>query len=255
MPMSMRSTPPIASLQRTLGGRGFAVTAAVADRGCRITPGIAGQLQFGHDVTTVNGVTTAVVSAVASIADMPHADVSRWLIGKRFVVARPGGRIDVVLDLELFLGDAAWTGSLRSSGRGLYRLLRQLLADLRVTLSEPVGGRQLPSLSQAGPTAHLDFMVLGDLTAGRCGLVATSPRGDQAARHLRRRVCDLLITEVLPDMARALRAAANASQDRNTAPQTGCDVIVPAAGIAVLLPGEAPALAVAEVTTAYRSSP
>jgi hypothetical protein len=167
-------------------------------------------MRFGNDVTVAtDGALTLPVTCALRLRDGgPFNQVSRWTIGKSFLLSFSGKQIRIPLHLDVAIAGSVSPAFFDQHISHSYAHLRNLIADARETLTElPRGEYATPVRGNSGPVVHIETVAVGDLVAGRSGLLKSS-RASFAVEDiaLRLRACDLLEWDVLPDVAAALHA-------------------------------------------------
>ncbi len=193
---------------RTVLAAGGYRSAVTSVRGIRSLPsGCAMALQFGDQVTVgESGSPSLTIQCSLRInGEEERSDnVTRWRIEKWCPRSAGADAFDLAITADLVLGGAVTLADVASPGGDAYRHLRTLIADARDTLNELAVDQERPEMT--GPTVRIEARQLGDLIAGRSGLIAPH-RSHVSSRYLRmtHAACDWLGNEVLPDLARAVR--------------------------------------------------
>jgi hypothetical protein len=193
--------------------------------GCHVTPAsVAGiprvdedgflTIRFGDHVKMAAGSIPAIrVSCTLRLGEKSRSDrLSRWIIEKTFISSVVSGGIRICVELDLLLAGGVRTASFQAQGSGLYAHIQALILDARDTLSElPVSGDIVMGRDDAGPIVHIEAVAVGDLLAGRSGIVRSScssfSKGEIA---LRVAACDALAYEIVPGVVKALHAGVSA---------------------------------------------
>jgi hypothetical protein len=182
---------------------------ATSVRGIRSFPaGCAVALQFGDKVTVgQSGRPTQTIQCSLRIngEDDRTDDVTRWRIERWCPRSAGSDAFNLAIEADLILGRNISLVDVAAHGGGAYRHLRVLIADARDSLSELAVDRQQADIT--GPAMRIEARQLRDLVAGRSGFVAPH-RARVSSQYLRMTyaACDWLADEVLPDLARAVRA-------------------------------------------------
>jgi hypothetical protein len=215
-----------ADLASLLKARGYGVTATTLTNAVMPTAGVCGMLRFGDDVARLDGVADVAVRLAAQVRGTGRAAVTQWKLRKIFAAHGPHQRhhhrLQISLQVDLLVSGQLTAGFIRSRGRDGHRLICHLLDDLKRSIFAA------PALRQNGNTGYLEFALIGDLVAGRSGLVRGSPTASAAEQALRLAVCDRLKHEVLSDLGSVLRDAARLL-DRATPAPAASSPLVPTA--------------------------
>ena len=189
--------------------------------GCRVS------LQFGDQVARDDdGVMHVVIRCSLEINgnDERTGEVTYWQIRKVLPITVDGNRFHFAVETDLLLGGMIRLDDVLTQGGEIFRHLRLLISDARLTLAH------LPLNDRLGedadpPVLRIEARFAAGLAAGRSGLVVGDPAdaGVPAAAPFRtttRQVgigiaaCDCLTDQVLPDLAQAVRAMI--AQQRST---------------------------------------
>jgi hypothetical protein len=193
--------------------------------GCQVTPAsVAGiprvdedgflTIRFGDHVKMAAGSIPAIrVSCTLRLGDRSRSDrLNRWIVQKAFISSVVPGGIRICVELDVVLAGTVRTASFQAQGSGLYAHIQALILDARDTLSElPVSGDSVTVRDDAGPVVHIEAVAVGDLLAGRSGLVRSRCSGfNKGEIVLRVAACDALAYEIVPNVVKALRAGVSA---------------------------------------------
>ena len=227
MPVSS-STAPVGSecvvttddLRRLLAACGYDST-VVDGAKLAVPAGCSIALQFGEDIALGDDETAraAVRCKLAIGANHQHAGgASRWHIHKLIALSGDTDRFCVAIEAELLLGAGLTFGDTLLQGSKIFDHLRLLLADARETLhSLPRSRRDDAQID--GPTLRVEARFVGELAAGRTGLVRAgtgpgsrpglAPRQISAVnQRLLSAACTCVADQLIPDLSRALRELA-----------------------------------------------
>jgi hypothetical protein len=189
--------------------------------GCRVS------LQFGDQVVRDgDGLTHVAIRCSLEINgnDERIGEVSYWQIRKVLPVTVDGERVHFALETDLLLGNMIRLDDVLTHGAEVFRHLRLLISDARLTLAHlPLNDRL--GEDAAAPVLRIEARFAADLAAGRSGLVVSDPAetGGPAAAPFRTTArqaaigiaaCDCLADQILPDLAQAVRAMI--AQERST---------------------------------------
>jgi hypothetical protein len=137
-----------------------------------------------------------------------HPRSQRWTVAKEFESAGPVHEAGLAFNADVIVtGDV----SDQATGKRLqdcYACLKELIGDARRTLTDLARER-----ARSGPrqvtcsTVHVELVCIGDLVAGRTGLLRAMRRQavTESEIALRLRACDILEFAVLADVAAMLR--------------------------------------------------
>lgn len=220
-------------LRVLLAAAGYRST-MVSVHGWHLLPvGCSVVLQFGDGVMSENAAKRIPikVSIVINGAEEHVGGITRWQIDKMVSVGAGADEFTLVLDADLLLGSAVSLDEWTVRGEEALSHLTSLIADLRETLSAlPLSERRGEDARRL--TARVEARYVGDIVAGRTGLVHVDD-GDGRARGRPPRIstrslhdfvttCDGLAGEVLPELARVVRATFAASPpDQSPSLQAG----------------------------------
>jgi hypothetical protein len=191
---------------------GYRSTAVLLAGGHPLSPGCILSLQFGDQIAIgAGGAMRLTIRCSLQIngADDRGHDLTYWHIGKLFRPSAGPDGFDIAIEADLILGGDEMLADVLAHGGEAYRHLRVLIADARATLLDLLiddrSGRE-----PEGPVVRIEAKFLGDLAAGRSGLVpSTGPRSPHRASTTTARLrmiqtaCDCLNEDVLPDLERA----------------------------------------------------
>jgi hypothetical protein len=181
--------------------------------GCRVS------LQFGDQLTRDgDGQTQVRIRCSLEIDgnDERIGEVTYWQIRKVLPITVEGDRVHVALETDFLLGNMIRLDDVLTHGAEVFRHLRLLISDARLTLAHlPVDDRL--GEEAAAPVLRIEARFAAHLAAGRTGLVVpdSAEAGGRAAapfrtstRHVSIGIaaCDCLADQVLPDLAQAVRA-------------------------------------------------
>jgi hypothetical protein len=181
-----------------------------------LSPGCTVALQFGDQIAMSGGGATRLTircSLQINGVDDRIDGATYWQIRKLFRLAIGTDGLSVAVEADMILGSGKRLADIPVDGGDAYRHLRRLIADARATLHD-LSIDDRPGWEPAGPVLRIDAKFLGDLAAGRSGLVAStdpgisSHRASTTTRHLSmmQAACDCLNDDVLPDLSRAVRS-------------------------------------------------
>jgi hypothetical protein len=176
-------------------------------------------LQFGGDVARdADGTPRLTVRCrVILNGDAPYEGVTNsWQVDRIVACGEGEARLRIAVEAMLVLG-AVTRDEVVTRGGDVFRHLRLLIADARATLyAQPLGRVEATAPS---PAVRIEMRSVGELVAGRSGLIdRRRVRMTASAHRLRvsrmspadvRRgvaVCDYLADDLLPELARAVRA-------------------------------------------------
>jgi len=196
----------------------------VQSHGYRLTPASAAKLpsftedlflvlQFGGNANVMaEGASPIAVDCTVRVrGSYAETKTCRWMMRKSFFTRFNQRKAELT-----FLLDAAVAGDLAQE-HFQQRLtetvnhVQSLVADARSSLLS-VLAKDKNRVRQVGvgPAVHIETIVIGDLIAGRCGLLKSSGSSFDRDELLRRiQVCDALEHDIIPDVASALRACAS----------------------------------------------
>ncbi len=213
---------PLLSGERLRAGLeacGYRCTSASLSGVRSIAPGCTMSLQFGDRVgKEADDVTCLTVRCSIQIngGGEQIGEATRWRIRKE--VPAPGAvpGLHFAIEADLIIGHDISLAEVLAHGGDVYRHLHMLIGDASATLYDLSinDGRGFDAGALVvAPVMRIEARFVGDLAAGRSGLVASDGAGDfthsasVAARHLRitRVACDWLKDDVLPDLASAIR--------------------------------------------------
>jgi hypothetical protein len=212
--MSLPPLPSVDRLHAVLEACSFRCATALLAGTHSLASGLTLALQFGDRIAVgAGGARRLTIRCSVQIngGDRRARGVSYWQI-RRLLRPDPGEGLGIAIEADLILGGETGLADILAHGGDVYRHLRRLIADARDTLHDlRIDDR--PRRGIDGPVLRIEARFLGGLAAGRSGLVvcpepvASSSVGITSA-HLRmsRAACDCLSYEVLPDLARAIRA-------------------------------------------------
>jgi hypothetical protein len=182
-------------------GAKFAVPA-----GCSIN------LQFGEDIALGDGETAraAVRCKLAIGANHQRSGrASRWHIHKLLALSGDADRFCVAIEAELVLGEGLALGSTLTRETKAFDHLQLLLADARETLQAIPRARR-DDAEIDGPVLRIEARFVGELAAGRSGLVRSGPGGSAprqisaVSQRLLSAACTCVADQLIPDLARVL---------------------------------------------------
>lgn len=204
----MRSSSPLFTLDHmhaTLAARGFRIAAMPLGRARLLGPGCALAAQFGdHMHLDESAKASLVVKCILKInGETDCIDTTRWRVTRSCSLSLGQDLLDIMIDADLFVGDVTTT-DIEAHGSDAYRHLRMLIADARHTLHDLPITRHDDCIT--GPAMRIEVRFLGEIAAGRSGLIAARDI-PVSGRYVRmaRTVCDWLSGDILPDLARGLR--------------------------------------------------
>jgi hypothetical protein len=201
-------------LRAGLEACGYHCAVALLPGSYPVFPGCSVALQFGDRIAVgADGTTRLTVGCSIQINDgREHVSgVSFWQIRKLFHSTVDPDRLCFVIEADVILHDPAEFAEVLAHGGDLYRHLQMLIADACDTLRDlPIEGSH--GQEADGPIVRIEAQFLGDLAAGRSGLVASSEpanvadeRGATTRRlSMTRAACAALGDDILPDLARAV---------------------------------------------------
>lgn len=186
-------------------------------RGSHVLPaGFSLALQFGDQTSRdAEGVERPTIKAsiVLSGSDRRAGETTtRWQLGK-FVPAFIGNTASgFAVEADVLLGAAVDIEEVLIRGGELMRHLRLLIQDARATLGAlPVDSRL--NAKANGPVMRIEARLAGGIVAGRSGVVRQAAGAGASTRtampHILSgiAVCNCLDDQILPELARATRAA------------------------------------------------
>jgi hypothetical protein len=190
--------------QRRLTDHGYKITAHSPCRNLALGTALA--LHFGDGLKlSADGrpqlTLRAAIEINAGIA-RGDVDVMHWTITKTTLRVVGSEWMRLVLEIDLFLAGGLFDEMPRGQASLFHRDLRALIEDANTTLDDlPVAD----TASTPGPILRLEARLVGDLFAGRSGLI-TAGRAPMTARHreANRGACNWLSQTVLPELATIL---------------------------------------------------
>ncbi|MDQ8728085.1 hypothetical protein [Bradyrhizobium sp. LHD-71] len=198
----MSSATAIDSVLTELQRLGYEVSAVdVNSRATVRSNQVVMALRFGGRVDGAADTTVATLDVEIDVGgDLGSDRLRRWRITRTFSVDHQcvrAIRIDAVFTL---CGDISSSFVQREGGACL-AMMQLLVADAKETLH---GLRVSKCPTQAsGPVVHVDVKVVGDVAAGRSGLIRADgavPEMTSEARAIRLVICDELASMVLPEL-------------------------------------------------------
>jgi hypothetical protein len=211
-PAPLLTVDRVRAVLKTCGYRSTAVLPAGAHS---LLPGCTLSLQFGDQIAMgAGGATRLTIRCSLQIngVDDRVCGVTYWQIGKSFRPSAGPDGFDIAIEADLILGGGERLADVLAHGGQAYCHLRMLIADARASLLDlRIDDRSGWELD--GPIVRIEAKFLGDLAAGRSGLVASAEpriphRASMTTGHLRmtQAACDCLNDDILPDLARAVRS-------------------------------------------------
>jgi hypothetical protein len=211
-PAPLLTVDRVRAVLKTCGYRSTAVLIAGAHS---LPPGSTLSLQFGDQIAMgVGGATRLTIRCSLQIncVDDRIYGVTYWQIGKSFQPAAGPDGFDIAIEADMILGGGGRLADVLAHGEQAYRHLRMLIADARATLLDlRIDDRSGPG--RDGPIVRIEVKFLGDLAAGRSGLVVSAEprilqRASTTTAHLRmtQAACDCLSDDIVPNLARAIRS-------------------------------------------------
>ncbi len=215
-PESMLTAGQLRTLLGMCGYRGAVIAAwrrHVLPVGCRVS------LQFGdHVARDDDGLTHLAIRCSLEINgnDERIGEVTYWQIRKVLPATVDGNRVHFAVEADLLLGNMIRLDDVLKDGAEMFRHLRLLISDARLTVAHlPVNDRL--GEDAAAPVLRIEARFAADLAAGRSGLVVPDPADSggpavapfrTTTRHVGMSIaaCDCLIHQLLPDLAQAVRA-------------------------------------------------
>jgi hypothetical protein len=218
MPVSS-STAPVGpervlttdDLRRLLADCGYDST-VVDGAKLAVPAGCSIDLQFGEDIALGDGETAraAVRCKLAIGANHQRAGrASRWHIHKLVALSGDVDRFCVAIEAELLLGEGLVFGGTLARETKAFDHLQLLLADARETL-QAVPRIRRDDAQIDRPVLRIEARFVGELAAGRSGLVRSGPGGSAprqisaVSQQLLSAACTCVADQLIPDLTRVL---------------------------------------------------
>jgi hypothetical protein len=207
------SHAPAVSPADILAARGYHVSAETSS--LSLAPVCALALHFGDRLmTSPDGMPELLIRAgleVGITTSAPSPKVTHWTLRKSDLRFARGERIRLTLEIDLFLTDDTTLENLRVEVKPATANLDRLVKDARTLLSTLVTDKT--SEGPRGPVLRLEARFIGDLFAGRCGLISAG-RAPMSLRHQAASLagCDWLKETILPDLTLSLRGQSAAAK-------------------------------------------
>ena len=221
MPVSS-STAPVGpecvlttdNLRRLLAACGYDST-VVDGAKFAVPAGCSIDLQFGQDIALDDGETARAAVRCKLAIGANHqrgGSASRWHIHKLVALFGDADRFCVAIEAELLLGAGLVLADALVQDSKIFDHLRLLLADARETLQALPRARRGDAQVE-GPTMRIEARFVGELAAGRTGLVRVGPGAaprqiSAVSQRLLGAACTCVADQLIPDLARALRELA-----------------------------------------------
>ncbi len=220
-PISPPSPVPLLTaglLRAGLESRGYRCTTALLPGVRALAPGCMVALQFGDQVAMkADGTTCLTVRGSIQIngSDERVGGITYLQVRKLFNRLACRDRLCFAVEADLILGGGISLAEGLALGDDIHRHMQILIGDASATLHDlSIDERERRDIPPVmAPVMRIDARFLGDLAAGRSGLVTSGGAGRAtlpakvAARHLQitRMACDWLKDDILPDLASAVR--------------------------------------------------
>jgi hypothetical protein len=203
-------------LHAVLETRGFQCAIVLLAGAHSLAPGCTVSLQFGDRIAIgAGGAMRLTIRCSVQIngGEVRARGVTYWQI--RRLVSPPSGSdgLGIAIEADLILGGEIGLSKVPARVDHALSHLRRLIADARDTLRDlPIDDR--PGRCIEGSAVRIEAKFLGDLAAGRSGLVvsrepriaAYSPAMTTDHKRMTRAACNWLDDEVLPELAQAVRS-------------------------------------------------